>query len=386
MPTQPKKYIQFVFYFVCFFLLSACSGFFDKDNTPEPTPLTNIKPDLTIERLWAIRTGVGSQDEYLKMTPAIGESSIFTTSSNGVVTAVNKSNGQIRWQVATKLPIAAGPSLNNQLLIVSSRKGDVLALRAETGAKRWKTNVTGEILAKAAIGDGVVLIKTTDGYLRALSVEDGHSLWSYRQVEPNLILRGASAPVIKDDRIIVGFANGNLAKLSLENKQLIWLQTIAIPEGAFAVQRMIDIDADPLLLNHHIYAATYQGKVASLDWTSGRILWNHDISSYTGMAVDDQTLFVTDAKSLLWAFNSGDGVVNWQQDQLKARTITAPAIMDNNIVVGDGLGYLHWMSKQDGHFVAREFVGSPIYASPIVSDRIVYVFTSNGYLAAYAQK
>ena len=56
--------------------------------------------------------------------------------------------------------------------------------------------------------------------------------------------------------MIVGFANGNLAKLSLGSGDLHWIRPIATAEGAFAIQRMIDIDADPVLYGHNIYAAT----------------------------------------------------------------------------------------------------------------------------------
>jgi outer membrane protein assembly factor BamB len=161
------------------------------------------------------------------------------------------------------------------------------------------------------------------------------------------------------------------------------MQTIAIPEGAFSIQRMIDIDADPVLFHHQIYAATYQGKIASLDWAMGSVNWARDISSYTGMTAEGQSIYITDAKGHVWAFDARNGDIKWQQSQLTARILSAPANMDNEIVVGDAEGYLHWLNKQDGHFAAREFVGAAIYAAPLVDDHVVYAFTSNGYLTAY---
>ena len=57
--------------------------------------------------------------------------------------------------------------------------------------------------------------------------------------------------------------------------------------------------------------------------------------------------------------------------------------MGNYIVVGDAQGYLHWLDKRDGHFAAREFAGTSIYAAPIVENNMVYTLTANGYLVAY---
>jgi outer membrane protein assembly factor BamB len=376
-----KASATFVF---CALLLTACNGFFEKDNTPAPAPLASFTPEIAPRLLWSAKTGEGATgDDYLKMGPTLGQSALFATSSNGNVTSVSKSNGHINWQTRLRIPITSSPGVGDGIVVVGSRDGDIVALQETDGRQLWKTNVPGEVIAKPAIGGGNVVIKAVDGYTRALSVRDGHEIWSFQQVEPNLILRGSSAPLVRDRNVIVGYANGNLAKLSLGDGQLLWQQTVAVPEGAFAIQRMIDIDADPVLFEHNIYVATYQGKISSLDWTSGRMLWTHDISSYTGMSADDNRVYITDTKGYVWAFSADGGLVNWRQNKLEYRILSAPAVMGNYVVVGDGQGYLHWLGKQDGHFAARVSIGSAIYASPVVENNVLYALNKNGYLAAY---
>ncbi len=366
------------------FFISACSGFFDKDNTPTPTPLTPITAEMKPRLLWSTQAGSGNNDQYLKMSPALTQTAIITASSKGTVTSVNKMNGRTNWQVNTQLPLSAGPGAGDGMIVVGSRKGDIWALDQTTGRQLWRRSIPSEILANPAIGDGIVIIKAVDGYTRALSTHDGHELWSFQQVEPNLVLRGSSSPLIRDRYLIIGFANGNLAKINAQNGQLSWLQTITLPEGAFAIQRMIDIDANPIVFEHRIYVATYQGKIASLDWTSGRALWTHDISSYTGMTADEKAVYVSDARSHVWAFGADNGFVNWRQAKLEARIVSGPASMGDYVVVGDAEGYLHWLSKRDGHFAAREKLGSAIYAAPIVENNVLYVLSNNGYLASYS--
>jgi outer membrane protein assembly factor BamB len=363
--------------------LAACNGFFEKDNTPTPTPLTHYRPEVAPHRLWSVNTGTGAGDEYLKMSPAINDNIIVTAGVKGVITAVNKRNGQILWQNNTRMPMVAGPGIGDGIIVAVSSKGDILALQEANGRAIWKTSIAGEVIAAPAIARGIVVVKAVDGILRGLSVKDGHEVWSFKQTEPALILRGSSTPLVRDKNIIVGFANGNLAKVSLNDGQMYWQQAVAAPAGAFAIERMIDIDADPIVYNHHIYVATYQGSIASLDWTSGRTVWSHDISSYTGMTADSDTVFITDAKGDLWAFNADGGSVNWRQTQLEARILTGPADMGNYVVVGDAQGYLHWLSKSDGHFVARDNVGSGIYTAPMVENNVLYALTNKGTLVAY---
>ncbi len=101
------------------------------------------------------------------------------------------------------------------------------------------------------------------------------------------------------------------------------------------------------------------------------------------MIADENAVYVSDARSLVWSFGADSGFVNWRQLKLEARTVSGPASMGDYIVVGDGEGYLHWLSKRDGHFAARVKVGSPIYAAPVAENRVLYVLGNNGYLSAY---
>lgn len=374
----------FAVFLIFTFLLTACAGFFEKDNTPTPTPLTHYRQEVTPRLLWSANVGKGATgSDYLKMNPAVSETAVYAASTNGVVTSLNKATGRRNWQTDVRASLSSGPGAGDGIVVVGCRNGELVALLQADGRQIWKTSVPGEIIATPAVGGGFVVVKAVDGYTRGLSVKNGQELWSFQQVEPNLILRGSSAPLIRDQNVIAGYANGNLAKLSLHDGQLLWLQTVAIPEGAFPIQRMIDIDADPIVFEHHIYVATYQGKISSLDWTSGKAMWTHDISSYTGMAADDNSVYISDAKGLVWGFNADSGLVSWRQNKLEYRIVSGPATMENYVVVGDAEGYLHWLGKSDGHFAGRVSLGSAIYAAPIVKNNVLYALTNSGYLAAY---
>jgi outer membrane protein assembly factor BamB len=364
--------------------LCACGSFFDKDNTLPPTPLVHFTPEAKIHALWNKSTGWGSGNDFYTYVPAITDTTIYTASKNGYVTATHKTTGKTAWRVNIDAPISAGPAATNKIVVVGSRAGNVFALHTTSGKLAWKIQTSSEILAPPVIGQDVVLIKTIDGKLSALSIDDGHTRWQYQQTEPTLILRAASAPQINNGSVIAGFANGNLAKLTLRNGNLLWSQPIAIPSGSFAIQRMIDIDADPVIFGNQVFVATYQGQIAALALNSGEVIWTHALSSFTGMAVDDTRVYITDAKSDVWAFNKNNGKLAWKQTQLEARNLSGPALLNNNVIVGDAEGYLHCLNKNDGHFVARTRVDlSGIFASPVVDNHTVYVVTKDGQLAAY---
>src|SRR5688572_23208849 len=97
------KNIKTVAIAACTIALTACSGFFDKDNTPVPTPLTTYKQEILPNRLWGVSASAGAGDEFLKMSPSFTETAIFTASVRGTVTSINKANGHINWQSNTGL-------------------------------------------------------------------------------------------------------------------------------------------------------------------------------------------------------------------------------------------------------------------------------------------
>jgi outer membrane protein assembly factor BamB len=145
----------------------------------------------------------------------------------------------------------------------------------------------------------------------------------------------------------------------------------------------VDVDVSPLLVRNVIYAASYQGKVIAMDVQTGRILWSRDMSTYSGMDADSSNLYLTDDQGNVVALDLRTGASVWKQEQLRARQLNAPRYINGQIAVGDLEGYVHWLSADDGHFVARYRVAnSAIRSQPLISDDTLYVSSQSGKLAA----
>lgn len=369
--------------------LGACSGFFDKDNTPPPSPLVSFTPEIRIQPLWSVKTGWGSSHEYLKLQPILANETLWTADYNGLIVATNPLTGKRRWQTFLNIPLTSGPCVDATHVFIGTRTAALIALRQTDGGVLWKTTLSSEVLASPVSADGIVIAKTIDGFVYGLDAESGRIVWHYQKPEPTLILRGASKPVIANHSVFIGFATGQLVKLDIQTGQVEWEKIIAAPEGMFPIQRLVDIDANPLISENRVYVATYQGRIAALNIETGEEYWSHHMSSFSGMAVDDKTVYISDANSRLWAFDKRTGKLQWHQVALKARSITEPAILStaHALIVGDAQGYLHWLSTIDGHFLARQRVDHDgIMATPIVDRTTVYIMTRNGRLAAYTVK
>jgi outer membrane protein assembly factor BamB len=92
------------------------------------------------------------------------------------------------------------------------------------------------------------------------------------------------------------------------------------------------------------------------------------MSSYTGLDVNESSVFVSDADSSVWAMDRRSGASLWRQDALQYRNVTRPVVLGPFVVVGDLDGYLHWLSRDTGQIRARSRIASQAIVVPPVSD------------------
>lgn len=352
-------------------------------NLEPPTPLTDIKEEIQVERLWSLDTGSGSGKYLLRLRPAVTESTVFTADYKGRVQAIRIADGKHLWEIKTDLEISAGPGAGDGLVVIGGHNGVVAAYAQKDGAEVWRTDVSSEVLSVPVIANNVVVVRTIDGRVRALNGLNGARMWIYNRKEPVLTLRGNSSPVVDGNAAMVGFDNGKFVALSLDRGQLLWESTIAVPSGRSELERMVDIDGDPVIKDGVAYVASYQGRVAALLLDNGRLLWARDMSSYAGLGVGDY-VYVTDESSEIQALDRNSGASLWRQDKLKWRMARAPVAVEEYVVVADFEGYLHWLSRDDGHFVARLRVdGAGLVSSPVVVGNTLIAQGASGVLSAY---
>jgi outer membrane protein assembly factor BamB len=164
----------------------------------------------------------------------------------------------------------------------------------------------------------------------------------------------------------------------------MWDAIVNAPHGRTELERLADIDAPPRVSGDDIFVVGFQGRVAMLALDSGQIWWARDASSYRGFTMDDDNLYLTNSDSVVIAMKRSDGAVLWEQDSMKRRGLTAPALDGDALVVGDFEGYVHWLDKATGAIVARQKTdGERITNSAVHADGGVFVQTDSGKLVVF---
>ena len=81
---------------------------------------------------------------------------------------------------------------------------------------------------------------------------------------------------------------------------------------------------------------------------SGQIWWTRDVSSYRGVDVDDDQMYVSTSQGEVVALKRRTGVEVWRNRSLKRRSLSAPAVVGDYVVVADLEGYVHWFDRATG--------------------------------------
>ena len=364
----------------------ACSKDKNVDQPARLTPLPH--PSVQVKHLWGHNMG-DKHAAVLRLGQgiSISDNRVYAASHKGEVVALDLTNGRVLWRTKSGAPLSGGTASSPDLVVVGASDGQLFAFDASTGHKRWTVRLNGEVLAPAAISAKLIAVRTVDGKLHALSPEDGHELWVTEQQVPRLSLRGTASPVINGDVVLSGFDNGKVVALSAADGSVQWEATVTPPHGRTELERLDDIDSAVHVAGHDVYAVGFQGKVAMLAIDTGQVWWSHELSSYRGLTLDEDALYVSDSDGVVGALKPRTGAEVWQQKALLHRGLSPIAVMDDTIVVGDFQGYLHWLDKASGAPAARIATGGArISTQPLVIGDILVVVNDRGQINAYRVK
>jgi outer membrane protein assembly factor BamB len=149
------------------------------------------------------------------------------------------------------------------------------------------------------------------------------------------------------------------------------------------IERIQDVDGRLAVDSGVVYAAGYRGQTAALIAQTGRPLWTHELSSFTGVALSASQVYAGDADSSIWALDLRTGSSEWKQDGLKYRWVGEIGVQGDAIVVGDFEGFVHWLSITDGKFRGAR-ASEPIEAARSWSATSSTSWTSKAKSAPFA--
>lgn len=366
-------------------LLAGCAA--KKDHVDPPAPLKEFAASLSTQDVWSYGLGSADRNAQLSLTPWVGKSAsgaiVVASDARGQVVAFDSRNGAQLWRTELGFAVSGGVGGGGDKAVVTGLRGEVAALDLSNGTLLWKVDIGSTVNAPAAVAPQHVALRTADGRLVVLNSSNGERLWSDARPVPPLSLQGTSQPILLQDAVIAGFDNGDFSAYELASGRRFFTVNVALPSGRNDVERMVDVDSTPLLDRGIIYALAYQGRLVAVDAATAQVVWATKMSGFSNITLDATAIYLTDANSHLLAIDRRTGRTLWSQDALHARNVSAPLLLNGNLIVGDKEGYVHWFAAEDGRMLARtRAANSAIPRAPVSDGERVFIEAREGRLVA----
>jgi outer membrane protein assembly factor BamB len=209
-------------------------------------------------QIWNFSTGAG-----IESSPAVSNSMVFIGSANGMVYALNMTDGALRWgyPILPISPIVSTAAVSEQMVYVTSMNGRVYALDL-LGHYQWDFATGGPITSSPALdkASNLVLVGSQDGYLYALDrMTGGLPVW-----KRYIGIMDRSSPAISSDGLIyVGTTNNLFYCINETSSDVVWGYSTPGP-----------VYSSPALTDEHAVVSSYDGTLCCF----GREFPYHDVA------------------------------------------------------------------------------------------------------------
>ena len=370
--------------------MTACSLFDDSNKKDETVaPLKELSGgSVSLAKQWS--RSVGSQGDealLLSLTPAVSGGTIYAANANGGVLAMSRASGEVRWKVDLDAALVGAVGAGADMVFVSPASGGVIALDAASGEVRWRAQTSSQVLAAAATDGDVVVAQSTDAQVKAFDAASGRVRWSYKSSQAVLTLRGTSSPVIQSGSVFVAFDNGKIAVLNASTGLMQWERRFIVPNGRSELERIIDVQANPVLTSTDVIVASYQGVIVDIAQESGQIKWEQKASVVHSMATADDVIYIVEGGDVVRALSMTTGNEIWKVEGFDNRGLSSPAIIGDYLAVADKRGYIHLLKRAGGTYAGRYNIGGDGVRANLQSDGdTLYALTVSGKLYALGLK
>jgi outer membrane protein assembly factor BamB len=295
-------------------------------------------------------------------SPAVAGDAIYVGSTAGFLYAVERKSGTERWKFETKSRIASSPAVANGLVYFGAYDGHFYAVDGATGALRWKFATEGE---------------------RQFTAKHLHGMQPAGESMPDPWDCWLSSPVVWNGAVYFGSGDGNVYALDAGTGALKW---------KFKTGDVVH--ASPAIADGMVFIGSWDRYFYAIDAVSGAEKWRFKTGEdaavhnqqgiQSSAAVADGTVYFGCRDSHVYALDEFTGEKKWAYATGGTWVLTSPAVDDGLVFFGISFGgKLFAADAKTGAIVySVDFKGWPIYSSPAIAGKTLYVGSTAGTMNA----
>lgn len=300
---------------------------------------------------------------------------LYLTTRDGRVRCQFEGRTAWLWKAAGSL--LATPLLAGDTLYVPGSDGLLTALNRITGEVRWQTDLREELTTSPAIAEGRLFVMSSEDAVTAVELETGKSLWKFRRERPGgFTLRGNARPVVAHGLVYTAFADGTVAALKPSDGAARWVRTLGTGD-------YLDVDSvaapadDP-----RIYVASAREGIVALVASSGDVAWTAALPGANHVTVDGPRVYGT-GRGAVVGLARRSGALLWTAKLARERYATEPVAIGGLVLVSEERGALLALEAASGRARSAYHPGSGFSMPAVAMRGAAFLVSNEGVLVSF---
>jgi outer membrane protein assembly factor BamB len=292
--------------------LAGCRAIPLNDDPMSPRAEANV----SLRKVWSVawstplvKTGLLEFQPAETAAPAVDPDTerVIASTRDGKVHCLSPIDGHEEWVLNTYGRPFAGATVVDGIAYIPGGDGVLYAVRVVGGEKLWEYKAAEELVTTPTVIAGKVLVASQSETVFAVDQVTGKWVWQYRRDPPTgFTIRGTATPVAANGQVFMGFADGYVVALGLEDGVARWEKKLTTSGGT----QFLDVDTTVAVEGNHVFAASYKDGLSSLDAKTGDLEWTSTRAGLNSLAIRAGVLFAGGDGSLT-AFDSRKGGLLW---------------------------------------------------------------------------
>jgi outer membrane protein assembly factor BamB len=373
-------------------------------------PQNNAVVPGELHAAWRVETS-----GQISASPTVADGTLYVGNNNGLLYALDVSNGAVLWQTKVPNPLMSAPLVYNDLVIVgegdpTSRTSSpsepvsvgqgpsaLIGFDRATGELRWQTMLKGSAMPTPAIINGILVHHDGAGFITALNPATGRLRYSHSI--GSMASMTAMLPIGDADFITAGVGSNAVWRFHAADGALIWRSAFSkgasgigdCPQVSDGTRVFCDYVSPVLPDTSTVIGNLTVERVYALDVATGSSVW--DIALEGGsLPIRNEAAIPMIADGLLYlgssiapwmhAIDAATGMLVWE---MPTRGVVKGGIVDVDGVIyfGDLGGYLWAMDAKTGRVIGDKLMHTPFnVGSPIVVGKTLIIGSDSGAVIA----
>lgn len=306
-------------------------------------------------------------------SPLMHDDILYQGNLSGEMVAYNVADGTVIWKEDEKQALSSSPRIFKDLLVYGSKHGRVFARHYLTGKLAYSIDLKAPVEAAPTFYKGRMFFHLRNHQLVVMDALTGKIIWTYkRAVAFSTTLQGVSSPLPYKNTVIIGFADGQVGALSIEDGQLLWEERIT------NATKFVDVDINPVLFKGKLYIASFAGDLKVMDPKTGALLRSLGITAGHTPVVLNGQLYVPTLFGELVVLGGQSQVV--KRVKISENSLVSIGQWKNRIVISTSEGEIVAVDASNYKELDRFNLGSAY--STVFGD----LESSGDYLAVYSSR